>query len=81
MALLIKQVILYKFQQWYGDKTIPPVVPQDKIGLIILEALETQDDLRWDNFAKGRTSKCWGEAQSEHLKLFHPDSKKYTQQQ
>eukprot|EP00957_Ditylum_brightwellii_P068067 5167233-Ditylum_brightwellii.AAC.1 len=51
------------------------------MGLFILEALETQNDIGWDYFAKVRTSKKWEEVQREHLKLFHPDLKKYMQQQ
>eukprot|EP00957_Ditylum_brightwellii_P121964 9301364-Ditylum_brightwellii.AAC.1 len=56
----------------------PPIVPQDEMGLLLSEVLETQNELGWDNFAKERISKFWGKAQKVHLNIFHPGSKKYT---
>eukprot|EP00957_Ditylum_brightwellii_P106867 8152730-Ditylum_brightwellii.AAC.2 len=35
-------------------------------------ALEEQTDIGWDNFAKERVSKMWGNAQAECYKQFHP---------
>eukprot|EP00957_Ditylum_brightwellii_P105588 8050170-Ditylum_brightwellii.AAC.1 len=45
MAPCLKQIILYKFQQWCGDDSEPPIVPQDEMDLLLLEALETQNEL------------------------------------
>eukprot|EP00957_Ditylum_brightwellii_P202085 15328509-Ditylum_brightwellii.AAC.2 len=50
---LIQNVLIYKFQQWCGDKTTPPTVPDDELGNILQEALAEQNGLRWMNFAKG----------------------------
>eukprot|EP00957_Ditylum_brightwellii_P068744 5218281-Ditylum_brightwellii.AAC.1 len=52
-----KKVILSYFQQWCGDSSTHPKVPNNMLGLLLSSAIEMQKDLGWDNFDKGRISK------------------------
>eukprot|EP00957_Ditylum_brightwellii_P062961 4778421-Ditylum_brightwellii.AAC.1 len=53
---LIQSILIYKFQQWCGNKTTSLTVPNNELGNILQEALEEQNVLGWMNFAKGRFS-------------------------
>eukprot|EP00957_Ditylum_brightwellii_P186934 14235646-Ditylum_brightwellii.AAC.1 len=79
-APLLKWVLLYKFQQWCDNVSTPPKVPLDMMGELVQDALESQNELEWDSYAKGQISKHWEQVQKIHLKPFHPGLRKYTVQ-
>eukprot|EP00957_Ditylum_brightwellii_P138451 10553226-Ditylum_brightwellii.AAC.1 len=60
--------------KWFGFSESAPHIPSDDLGTILSKAVEQQDKLGWDNFAKGRVSNLWKEAQQIHISLFHPNA-------
>eukprot|EP00957_Ditylum_brightwellii_P126350 9632399-Ditylum_brightwellii.AAC.1 len=63
-APTLKSMLLYKFQRQSGDNISTPLrVLQGEMGECIAEALNSQNVLGWDNFAKGQRSKYCGNAQ------------------
>eukprot|EP00957_Ditylum_brightwellii_P151289 11520136-Ditylum_brightwellii.AAC.1 len=44
--------------------TLPPRIPSDPTGSKICNAVETQHELGWNNFMKGRIAKQWCKAQA-----------------
>ena len=63
-APIIRQVLYYKVAQWCCLPTpTPPRIPSDSIGDTLRDAIDTQRDLGWQNFMKGRVAKHWTQAQ------------------
>eukprot|EP00957_Ditylum_brightwellii_P150030 11425775-Ditylum_brightwellii.AAC.1 len=64
---IIRQVIVYKVQQWLGIFATPPEIPRDALGDHLTNAVSSQQELGWDNFIKGRISTDWGDTQAAHF--------------
>eukprot|EP00957_Ditylum_brightwellii_P175749 13382803-Ditylum_brightwellii.AAC.1 len=65
-APILCQVLVYKVSQWCTLICgTPPCLLTDSTGSIVLNDVETQGHLSWDNFMKGRTAFkwCWAQAQ------------------
>eukprot|EP00957_Ditylum_brightwellii_P103776 7905806-Ditylum_brightwellii.AAC.1 len=70
-APIIQQVLYYKVAQWYKMPCIlPPRIPSNPTGLKLCNAVETQHELGWNNFMKGRIAKQWCEAQALYCRSF-----------
>eukprot|EP00957_Ditylum_brightwellii_P206164 15347098-Ditylum_brightwellii.AAC.1 len=53
-------VLYFKVAQWCKMLSLlPPRIPTDSTGLKLYNAVETQYDLGWNNFMKGRIAKQW----------------------
>eukprot|EP00957_Ditylum_brightwellii_P118841 9064688-Ditylum_brightwellii.AAC.1 len=59
---------------------LPPRIPNDHTGLKLCNAVETQHELGWSNFMKGRIAKQWCEAQALYCRSF-PKPKEFDEQQ
>eukprot|EP00957_Ditylum_brightwellii_P134612 10262305-Ditylum_brightwellii.AAC.1 len=63
-APIIRQVLYYKVAQWCCLPTPTlPSIPSDSTGDTLRDAIDTQRDLSWQNFMKGRVAKHWTQAQ------------------
>eukprot|EP00957_Ditylum_brightwellii_P027408 2072258-Ditylum_brightwellii.AAC.1 len=68
-APIIWQVLYYKVAQWCRLPTITPLrILSDSTGNILRDAVDTQHDLGWQNFMKGRVAKQWSQAQAEYCR-------------
>eukprot|EP00957_Ditylum_brightwellii_P110682 8440858-Ditylum_brightwellii.AAC.2 len=47
-----------------------PIIPTDKIGDRIQEAIEEQNDIGWDNFLEGHILYKWSHAQHLYCNAF-----------
>eukprot|EP00957_Ditylum_brightwellii_P091461 6964459-Ditylum_brightwellii.AAC.1 len=57
-APIIQQILYYKVAQWRKMPCIlPPRIPSDPTGSKLCNAVETQHELGWKNFMKGRIAK------------------------
>eukprot|EP00957_Ditylum_brightwellii_P067328 5110087-Ditylum_brightwellii.AAC.1 len=57
-APIIRQVLCYKVAQWCNLPCgTPPRLPMDATAVSLSAAVETQGDLGWHNFIKGRMAK------------------------
>eukprot|EP00957_Ditylum_brightwellii_P089466 6812981-Ditylum_brightwellii.AAC.1 len=65
---IIQQVIVYTVQQWLGIVVTPPEIPRDALGDHLTDAVSSLQELRWDNFMKGRISTDGGDAQAAHFR-------------
>eukprot|EP00957_Ditylum_brightwellii_P043577 3303316-Ditylum_brightwellii.AAC.1 len=72
-ALIICSTLIYKLSQWLGLATAPPpIIPSDRLGMILCTTVEEQAEIGWENFIKGRISICWGDAQQIFYNTVHP---------
>eukprot|EP00957_Ditylum_brightwellii_P043411 3291491-Ditylum_brightwellii.AAC.1 len=56
-ATLVKQMPYYKVAQWCKNWVgVPPRLPINDKGTLLSSAVETQDNLGWNNFIKGCVS-------------------------
>eukprot|EP00957_Ditylum_brightwellii_P122662 9354139-Ditylum_brightwellii.AAC.1 len=59
---------------------MPPRIPSDPTGLKLCNTVESQHELGWNNFMKGRIAKKWCEAQALYCQSF-PKPKIFDEQQ
>eukprot|EP00957_Ditylum_brightwellii_P076163 5789523-Ditylum_brightwellii.AAC.1 len=49
---------------------MPPQIPTNSTGDNLRDAVDTQMDLGWSNFMKGKISLHWFQAQAEYCRSF-----------
>eukprot|EP00957_Ditylum_brightwellii_P037026 2803365-Ditylum_brightwellii.AAC.1 len=59
---------------------MPPRIPSNPTGSKLCNTVESQHELGWNNFMKGKISKQWCEAQSLYCQSF-PKPKVFDEQQ
>eukprot|EP00957_Ditylum_brightwellii_P155071 11804033-Ditylum_brightwellii.AAC.1 len=80
-APIIQQVLYYKVSQWCKMLSLqPPRILTDIAGTKLCNAVETQHDLGWNNFMKGRIAKQWCMAQTVYCCSF-PKPKEFGERQ
>eukprot|EP00957_Ditylum_brightwellii_P182156 13878302-Ditylum_brightwellii.AAC.1 len=61
---ILREVLYYKVAQWCKFQSIPVlIIPDDEVGNMIRDAMETQNKIGWDNFIKGLICIKWKLAQ------------------
>eukprot|EP00957_Ditylum_brightwellii_P141056 10746226-Ditylum_brightwellii.AAC.1 len=68
-APIIHQIIYHQVAQWCKLPCgLPPSVPMDATGALVLRADSAQADIGRNNFIKGRIVKDWCLAQAQYCK-------------
>eukprot|EP00957_Ditylum_brightwellii_P005908 448126-Ditylum_brightwellii.AAC.1 len=78
-APILCEVLYYKVAQWCKLPSIPvPLIPNNEVGDMVRDAMETQNGIGWDNFIKSRICIKWKFAQymfKEAMPTFGRDDK------
>eukprot|EP00957_Ditylum_brightwellii_P009194 695497-Ditylum_brightwellii.AAC.1 len=70
-APIIRQVLYYKVARWCKmPSLLLPRFPTDITGTKLCNTVETQHDLGWNDFMKGRIAKQWCAAQAAYCHSF-----------